>query len=78
MTKVVSISDDVYPIDEVIHDLENIRDKLEDVVFVTFLKDGTASVSHTGLNLKSMALACKLMDVEFNAMVMSEVLENQE
>lgn len=78
VNKIIAISDDIYPIDDVIKDLENLRDKLEDIVFVTFLKDGTATVSHTGLNFKNMALACKLMDAEFNAMVITEVSDNQE
>lgn len=69
MSKVIKISDDIYPIDDVIKDLQSLKDTVKDLIFVTILKDGTAYVSHTGLNFMNMALACKLMDKEFSNLV---------
>lgn len=78
MAEIVSISDSVYPIDEVINDLDKIKDTIKDIVFVTILKDGTAYVSHTGLNFMLMALACKLMDKEFDNLVNLNSEEEEE
>ncbi len=69
MTKVVTISQDIYPIDVVISDLEEIKDNIKELIFVTILKDGTAYVSNTGANLADLALACKLMDKNFNDVI---------
>lgn len=69
MSKVVKISDDVYPIDDVIKDLESIKTDIKDLIFVTILKDGTAYVSHTGVGFINIALACKLLDKEFSNLV---------
>lgn len=75
--KVVTISEAVYPLDIVISDLEEIKDKIKDLIFVTILKDGTAHVSHTGANLSDLALACKLMDKNFNDIVeLEKEIEN--
>lgn len=70
---VVKINEDIYPIADVIKDINALQDKIQDMVFVTLLKDGTATVSHTGLTFSSMALACKLLDVEFNNMIQLEI-----
>lgn len=69
MSKVINLSDDVYPIHDVIKDLEDLKDTIKDLAIVTILKDGTAFVSHTGVSFMHMALACKLMDKEFNNMI---------
>lgn len=69
MDKVISISPDIYPIADVIKDLTDIQNDVKDLVFVTILNDGTAYVSHTGLNFMHMALACKLLDKEFSNLV---------
>lgn len=69
MSEVINISDNVYPIEDVIVDLVEIKDTIKDLVIVTISHEGTASVSHTGLSLTHMALACKLLDKEFNNML---------
>lgn len=69
MSKVIPISGDIYPIEDVIKDLIEIKDKIKDLVIVTVLEDGTAYVSHTGLNFLHMALACKLLDKEFSNLI---------
>lgn len=69
MSKVISISDEVYPIDDILKDLEESKDNIKDLAVVTVCKDGTAFVIHTGLSFMHLALACKLMDKEFNSMV---------
>lgn len=69
LSKVININSDVYPLDEVLKDLNNLKDNIDDLVIVTILKDGTAFVSHTGLNFLHMALACKLMDKEFSNLI---------
>ena len=69
MSKVVSISDKVYPVQDVIDDLVEASDSIKELVIVGILKDGTAYVSHTGPTLADLALACKLMDKEFSNLV---------
>ena len=75
MADVVKLNDATYTLDEVINDLESGKELIQDIVFVTILKDGTAVVSHTGLPLHHMALACKLLDVEFSNMVQLDTEE---
>jgi hypothetical protein len=69
VSKVVPISNDIYPIEDVIKDLSEIKDKVKDLVIITILEDCTAYVTHTGLNFLHMALACKLLDKEFNNLI---------
>ncbi len=75
MAEIVKLNNSVYTIDEVINDLEIGKDKIQDIVFITILKDGTVTVSHTGPPLHTIALACKLMDVEFNNLVQLDMEE---
>lgn len=67
--KIVPINEEVYPLDTLLNDLEDIKHNIKDLVMVVVLNDGTAYISHTGLNIMYAALACKLMDKEFNNMV---------
>lgn len=76
--KVVKISDNIYTMDEVIRDLTELKEHIEDIVFITFLHDGTATVSHTGLKIQHAALAAKLLDVEFNNLVHLQIDEDEE
>lgn len=78
MSNIVKLHDEVYTIDEVINDLETGKELIQDIVFVTILKDGTAIVSHTGLPLHHMALSCKLLDKEFDNMVELDITEEIE
>ena len=69
MSEVVNISDEIYSLSQLLADLHHASVNIREVVCFVELKDGTSYISHTGVPLNCMALACKSMDNHFHEMM---------
>lgn len=75
MTHVINISKDIYPVHELLADLDGLRDKISDLVIFVQLKNDDSYVAHSGVSLSCMALVCQSVAKNFNDMI-TEKMEN--
>lgn len=71
MSKIINISDKVYPINDYIEDLKAQAHDIKDIISVALYNDGNAYVTHTGLPLKELALAGALIQYEIQNLINS-------
>ena len=72
MSKVISMSDEVYPVLEMLEDIKSEVHDLSDLLAVLIDKDGNATVLHTGLPLAQLTLAATLIQYEAFTTIDSE------
>lgn len=74
MAKIINLGNEVKASDTIINELLEVKTDIKDlVVFVTLKEQEVAYISHTGLSLSQLALACKMLDKEF-----MEIIDLQE
>jgi hypothetical protein len=66
MSKVINITDEVYPVQDLIADVAKEIDEVEELLVIIINKDGTSSICHSGLSLAELAISSKMIDYEFN------------
>ena len=64
MSKVIPLSEDTYPVHEMLEDIKAEASNLTDLLAVLIDKDGNATVLHTGLPIAQLTLAATLIQYE--------------
>lgn len=73
MSKVIKISDDLYPVDELIADLVKDSDTYKQLLCVLIDDKGGMQLCHSGMSVAELAIAVKLVDKELTEQIFAKI-----